>query len=673
VSAGIAVATWAIVAAVIVVIALGVGFLGVMIRNAWGEADDSVPPSIVVLMTVMVIVLAVAVAVVLFIVPGEANGLASSVDHRFTLLGHLLKGALLVIVALAVVALTVSAVSSLILRSAAVRRSVRRCGGKLVSDAHKGAAPANTIMGLVGNAVLWLSDSSIQIQDFRGEIKDVDPVAVSSALAGFLPDIGSPTPIGTAAPVDPRLEVAPFGAESVADDLAKALSDAPYGKAAAAILSLVERLVPREKLYVGGYLLSSPQRGLGVAMTLATANGNVVDSQMIWSGEFEPTLLSDSPAETANVSAPLALALASASWVTYALCRRSGRFHLDEVLDTKYWQSYALVRVGLQITHRPKRATRAIYARAVDLDATNRTAVFNLGLAESRTAEEGNVALARIGTRRLEDLYREVTEPRQGLSTLPLSIVFNLVANALNAYHLARNAPAQGGEQPAGDDEKERLRDYCGWLHDELCLLEETLAAAPADDQRWSEVQRALGRFEQPLLALWAGAAQDLDDPATPRAAPDAAQLADPGKRRAALAELLTQHRLGHRQLVCDYLETIPVDARTQYNLACYWAVGGDPDKALWHLRQSLETGMVGQGAGADPMFYRLRTGAHEAEFAQVISDCMFWDCAPADAAAGGAVGAAAGPAAGAPAGPAAGAPAGGQPGPAPPPPAAAE
>lgn len=563
---------------------------------------------------------AAGIAYLVFAFPGREQHLGHEVDDRFTLLTNLLKGLALVLVAGA----TASILAAVLMRPASVRRPVRRAAQRIAGwqDSadnlwwHELTRPIRAC----GSAVLWLTDSSLRIQTFTGDVTNMDAAAISGAMAGLLPEIGSPTRIGQAVPLDPRLETVPFAATHVAEDIEKALSDAPYGKAAAALVSLLDRVLPRERLRVAGILLDSPQRGPGLTVTIARINGVTIGSEIIWSSDFDPAILSSDKNIQSTISTTLTLALAGAVWVAVTLAKDGGQRDLKDTLGTASWQSYALVRVGLQgAATRPPRITQAIYARAVEADAEslpdgdhgNLAARLNLALIKLRRDDFSFGALYTSGVRELKKLSSIVSKndgrtvkrkTGDQLDPLRLSIDFNHGVALINAYHAGRKR-SRGLRKIHAN-----VRQLILELEDRLERLDDRPESARSDERS------VLAQFEAPMIGLWASL--DL----LVRLG-DGESYADipKGEPLATLKAELDTGSLHHARVV-KRLEDRRLDSRTRYNLACYWASRHCYKQALAHLQASHETMTVGFDASKDPALRRLRL-QHPKQFRAVMKD----------------------------------------------------
>lgn len=556
----------------------------------------------------------IVVILIFIVLPGEGLGIGRYGDHRFALLAHLLKVGVLLVAGMTLVSL----LGALLLRPASVRTAVRKDAQKL-SEA-SAESLAGVLTRLAGRAALWLTNSSLQVQAFAGAVEKVDAAGVSSALAGFLPEIGSPTRIGQAGPIDLRRETAAFGATTVAGDIEKALSEAPYGKAATALLALADRLLPRDRLFVNGYILDSAQKGLGLTITLSRDNGRIIRSEVIWSGDFDPAIVSGIRTTRETAAAPLTLALVGAVWLTFEMAERGGQRDVGSAFGTASWQAFALVRVGLQGgLKRPVDLTRAIYARAIEADSEKRlehssekppeqssdkldaqpddylTARYNLALAQLRSDSYQFGPLFERARETLRQLREQLSSDEDALG---FSVVFNEAIAVINHY------------RPDALDRDERRDEVAvsrNAMHSSLQRLEKALAAG--------RDVAILSQLEAPMLGLWAS----LDLVSDTSFAADAQCPTVLPISREELRSALENDTLTRDQAVAGYLKARPVDARTRYNLACYWSRRGTLKTALEELAISLEVGTVGGGAATDPGLAALRDGM-SSEFQQLMS-----------------------------------------------------
>jgi len=504
------------------------------------------------------------------------------------------------------------------LRPSRVRKPVRRDAERLTkytADTGILRPLRENTLRLAGHCVLWLTDSSVRVQTFAGDVEGIDAAGVSSALAGFLPEIGSPTRIGQPGPIDPRLETAAFDATTVAQDIEKALSEAPYGKAAAALLSLADRVLPRDRLFLGGYILESTQKGLGLTVTLTKSDGSVLESEMIWSGDFDPAITSNRKATRETSAPPLTLALVAAVWLTFVLTERSGQRNIEQAFGTASWQAFALVRVGLQGgAKRPALVTQEIYARACEADAERRTgrssddpvspngcyraASYNLALAQLR---RDRYRFGPLYLRARETLSRLAQSEPEDLLTF--SVAFNEAVALINAYHAGRAGLVEVSRGHAS------LLSAVKRLERQLMVLES--GAQSEQDARF------VRQLEAPMIGLWAA----LDLACRHDVARSDGTVGSRGVQRLDREKLvlgLKSGTLTHDDVVRGYLVERAIDARTRYNLACYWSARGDQNAALRELAISLESGTVGGAAATDPGLFVL-SRAQPAEFRALL------------------------------------------------------
>ena len=99
---------------------------------------------------------------------------------------------------------------------------------------------------------------------------------------------------------------------------------------------------------------------------------------------------------------------------------------------------------------------------------------------------------------------------------------------------------------------------------------------------------RIFAQLEAPLLGLWAA----LDLAITNGSSPSTTKPKGRPIKSIDRSELLSKLAAGdltHDQVVRRYLAYRPIEARTHYNLACYWSARGGYDIALQELAISLE------------------------------------------------------------------------------------
>lgn len=142
------------------------------------------------------------------------------------------------------------------------------------------------------------------------------------------------------------------------------------------VADLIALLAPRTEA-IGTTILSSTDRGAGLALTYTSRNGSTLDSVEIWEKNFDPDWTMP-PDGKVVAAAYRRLAIAAAAWIAFVTAKERGRQQLHKV--STGWLSYALFRVGAdwQLSQDLDRA-RQLYVRALDDDPGNDGALNNLG------------------------------------------------------------------------------------------------------------------------------------------------------------------------------------------------------------------------------------------------------------------------------------------------------
>jgi hypothetical protein len=412
----------------------------------------------------------------------------------------------------------------------------------------------------------------LRISAFEGGAEGVDAAAVSSALSASMGRVGSLRQSG----VD--VVTAPVGAGSAIEAVAEAVKGAPAGgETAASLLRLFGWLIARGELQLSGHVLCSKWRGPGIALSLATASGQVLERETIWAGEFEPDVGAENFGAEFEADRLLRVATAGAVWAHFTILREL--WHLREperraLLQTSNWRSYALMRVGAEAeAHCGETLTRALYALAVDADPDNLLAQFDLASMEVRDkplAQVHNAGLARLSRvhRGLEvgerpedgDPHVSITELARTTEILEITEqtakvvaqtteVVEIVerkemtdAELLNrdplhyqvAYKVAatkldddteieaKSAELRDGSWPSSNGgsltahEMAELERHIGELERTLAvLLREDAGEWPAAGSKaWSDMKLLLRSIEGPMLVLWAMVALRIGRPA---------------------------------------------------------------------------------------------------------------------------------------------------------------
>jgi hypothetical protein len=247
---------------------------------------------------------------------------------------------------------------------------------------------------------------------------------------------------------------------------------APQGKVLAAIVSLLGLVRFRRRLELAGELRLSDDGTSGVTLTLGRSGGRVVNTVTLWSRDFE-----ERPAKVATGSDgdPSAVALAGATWLRYALTADRGytRVAVESFLrwywkrssppmGTGDWFSLAQLLAGAATEKdariprsRRAAAARARYLGALEQDARNWGALFNLAFLDSDERRDETQTVGErqlLTTRALERLktVRTAVEKSTGFRATTCGFqteptwyraVYRSVAQQLNDLHLPASGP----------------------------------------------------------------------------------------------------------------------------------------------------------------------------------------------------------------------------------------
>jgi hypothetical protein len=405
----------------------------------------------------------------------------------------------------------------------------------------------------LARALAWYAGRPLRVQPFEGK-QGVDAAAVSSALSAAMTHIGSSRKSG----VD--MVSAPITAGTAMEAVAEAVKGAPSGgQLAAGLLRLFGWLIARGELQLSGHVLSSRMRGPGVALTIATAGGRVLERETLWASDFEPAVGADEAFDDGDdADRLLRVATAGAVWTHFTIFSEVWYLSEEELetnFQTSSWQSYALMQVGIdgQAKRRPD-VTRALYARAVDADPSNLVAQFNLASLELRDELLAQVRTA--GVERLDAVHEslhlrdgscaekylraiDAKEEARLLDCDPLhhQVVYKQVAAKLNhdlalealyeaslpgrwlasippyALWLTQGSPEwPGGEwwrtNPLSLEcaDLEEIREHLWTLEQTLVVLYEANKErwSKADSKQWIDLKHVLSAVEGPMVLLWA-------------------------------------------------------------------------------------------------------------------------------------------------------------------------
>ncbi|MGA9875430.1 MAG: hypothetical protein WBQ21_06435 [Solirubrobacteraceae bacterium] len=482
--------------------------------------------------------------------------------------------------------------------------------------------PGEWVVRCAATVVAWHAGRPLRVQPFEGAPK-TDPTTVSSALSAAMTRIASLRRSG----VD--IVTAPILAAGAVEAIAEGVKAAPAGgELAAALLRLGWWALARGELQLSGHVLEPTASGPGLALTIATGSGQVLERVTIRAGEFEPTptILHGGLGRAGEADRLARVATAGAVWTHFKILEDEWHLSRDDLRDslrTSDWRSYALMRVGAEDRDQhPPEVTRALYARAVDADPANLTAQFNLASVELKDAQLAQVRMA--GMDRLElvhaELHPEAAHGSQakldGLAAeqrllncdpLHYQVSYKRVAANLNRETESEAKPSAvvRGQPNVGLGAAD-LRD----ITDHLCDLESTLALLcdehaadrwlEADSKPWEQLRSLLAQIEGPMLVLWAMVARRVSRSALAPGSPSESLARQPAvayqdSASSPRKELISSIKNG--QLTTEAAVAfaigphVPTTSRTRFNLACWYADIDQLPDSLRELELSLECG----------------------------------------------------------------------------------
>ena len=452
------------------------------------------------------------------------------------------------------------------------------------------------------------TSTPLEVKDFKAP-EGVDSAAVRAALRSELPRLG-PRSGGRVTVV-----ATPAAAGGALETMAKSVSELPPGKILEALVTLFNKLRPRDALTLNGQVLPAGERGLGLALALEASNGALVDSVTLWAADFglsvpvvgaEPDTASheDEP-EDLEVDGATRLAVAGACWTAFTLLRFQKVLKQDEwhrVLGTNDWRTFALLQVCVRVARgHPARLPEQLLSRARDLDPESRTAMFDLAVAH---IAGGRYALADSLLEQVGEGEGPLTDVKDKPALTGDPIRFQVAyTRAVLALH----------EQPVRGSEVDRERDDAAQeLNAKLRELETALIELESDKRRDREAESLyalLRRIEGPGLATLA---QLLG----PQRLRDGGKI---GAGRRALMEELKREPPRPLALIDWARRQSWRTADTHYNLGCFYAstldLNGAPKDAgrlaESHLTAAFARGGVVLWAQRDPVLrsFRARDG----------------------------------------------------------------
>lgn len=389
-------------------------------------------------------------------------------------------------------------------------------------------------------------------------------------------------------------------------ELPEEVESLPYGKFIGAALNLL--LPPRLKR-LQGQLHVADGRVVGATVSLVSPQNTVQDSVAIWLADYETapvTLTAEEPDETSAKALHVALqsvAAAIGSWAMFAL-------HVDDdakkkrAILTADWESLAAMRVGALYHRTNQERARDLYVKALQFDAGNTGALFNLGWLDMSAAEWERASTRLADTlRRVEGKNKEAGIPNHS-DRLWYRCAYNLAAaqfhlwiGGKNREQLLQSARSNAAVVAASAlDARERapLGSLRGFLtlaaQASLVLLADTMAARPPRPGN-TEPTRPTNPIEM------------------------CEALTKPPKKGANLrrhwpsGEAIIEYVLDHER------QTYGLAHRVRYNLACYFAQRGFVRVAFRELDLAFEHGELLEYAETDPSLAPLRTPERRARW----------------------------------------------------------
>ena len=485
---------------------------------------------------------------------------------------------------LAVILAIVGLVALLLLFTVARVPLIRHWGRKLgeIERARPHAGARSSLRrkssDLVRSSAAWIWGTSVRVESMSAGKEDELRPTVNGLIGGSmgLGDSG----------VD--LATGESGTDLV-EELATAIKDVPHGRVVATLLPLVRKSLPRAAYFVRVQSLTDEGEQPGVSVSLATRRSIVRAADVLWGADFTGGHV----AAKGEKAVPV-LAIAAAAWADYAILAHRDRLDVAELVrGTRDWRSYALFRVGVEQQRAGRYdAAHALYAEALDHDATNWPALFNLAVCDLR---RGEVDQAR---RRFETVAAKTrAKSDRGFETAhPLwyTAMYNAAAAQLTLRSHAFVNTVLGPLLDRIATDLERLTEIQG----------DRAQRRPAQ-RAARERQRLLERVLAPALVMWADAA-GVDYY-------KAASAAENPGSRPPLRTILEPHAGQPPGLpLLRYAAAAPIAPRTAYNLACLFTSSARSypaafGRALAFLRDAAEVPALAAWARRDPSLAYLR------------------------------------------------------------------
>jgi hypothetical protein len=348
------------------------------------------------------------------------------------------------------------------------------------------------------------------------------------------------------------------------------ISASPQVGMIAALVGFVDRLIPSRTREVRGYLRPrDPRRGAGVTVTLARRYGKQFGEVTLWEAEYGP-LAPQGEKDPAQPSYDR-LGVPAAAWLMFEAGNRSVLERLRfwrkfRLLGTENWRSYAMFAVGAEDHARGQFAVaERRYLTALALDPQNHGAALNLASAQLALADNDK-KLNENAKERLEQL-RETLEDQPGDYTSD------------ELWYRTRYNQASAELHPefgTGAAARKAAVGLCAVLLMKLDRLSTPIR------HRTSRKVRTFLEDVQPTALVTLASALRLDR-RPPSTMPDTAKPVDEDVLREELwafarsphdheAAARFDAKVTHAAIVEYVLDKLgPPDARTNYNLACYF------------------------------------------------------------------------------------------------------
>ncbi len=393
------------------------------------------------------------------------------------------------------------------------------------------------------------------------------------------------------------------------------------------VLSALLELIPSRIYTLSGTLEPRGPRGVGIAVRITAPGGTVCTSTQLWQKDFDPMYAAPQGTDDAKTEAAVTayqhLALAAASWAIYQP-PIDPRDRLTHGYLTRQWRSYAAHRVAAswQREEQTERARR-LYFSALQFDPENVGALFNLGQLE------GDEALAtRPPNDHLFDLAiaharlaRDIAEGRRSYRT-PQDFGGDRLAYRIH-YGVARLDHHRTLIDPSRVDARDLMTEAESEAAQVLQQAHDFRTDPRSAHKAGSDLDRFIDLVEAAtmvmLCGIWHGFAtrKELDLPRLPlpKGVAKGDNRREPGPTIEATIKLHQTPR-----------DRAGLDRGVRYNLACYFALLGDPNdekdaylkKATDELADCLTPSLAKQ-ARNDPTLDNLTKPKWKARFEAVL------------------------------------------------------